>query len=57
MTSRQRVGLPFFGPALPLADVPEAWVDRTALYAGETVRRIDDIVSAREAVERLTSDG
>jgi hypothetical protein len=32
-------------------------VDRTALYAGETVRRITDVVSAREAVERLTSDG
>ena len=55
ITSWQRAGLPLFGPALPLANMPAASVERTALYAGETVRRIDDIVSAREAVARLTS--
>jgi nitronate monooxygenase len=54
MTSRQRVGRPFFGPALPVAGMPDASVERTALYAGETVGKIDDVVSAREAVARLT---
>lgn len=54
ITSWQRVGLPLFGPALPLASMPAESVERTALYAGETVARIDDIVPAREAVARLT---
>jgi nitronate monooxygenase len=54
MTSRQRVGVPLFGPALPLVGMPAASVEWTALYAGETVRRIDDIVSVRDAVQRLT---
>jgi hypothetical protein len=34
--------------------MPDAALDRTALYAGETARRIRDVVSAREAVDRLT---
>jgi NAD(P)H-dependent flavin oxidoreductase YrpB (nitropropane dioxygenase family) len=54
MTSRQRVGVPLFGPALPVAGMPDGWVERTALYAGETVRKINDVVSVREAVARLT---
>jgi NAD(P)H-dependent flavin oxidoreductase YrpB (nitropropane dioxygenase family) len=54
MTSLQRPGMPLFGPALPLAGMPESALDRTALYAGETVRKIDDVIPAREAVARLT---
>jgi nitronate monooxygenase len=57
MASWQRAAVPLFGPALPLVGMPAAAVDRTALYAGETVRKIDDIVSAQEAVARLTSSG
>jgi hypothetical protein len=34
--------------------MPEAAVDRTGLYAGETVGRLDDVVSAAEAVRLLT---
>lgn len=49
----QRPGLPLFSPALPLQGMPEAAVDRTGLYAGETVGRLDDVVSAAEAVRRL----
>lgn len=50
----QRPDLPFFSPALPLKGMAEAAVDRTGLYAGETVERLDDVVSAAEAVRRLT---
>lgn len=49
----QRPGLPLFSPAQPLAGMPESSVDRTALYAGETVDRLDDVVAAAEAVRRL----
>lgn len=54
MASWQRAAVPLFGPALPLIGMPAAAVERTALYAGETVRRIDDVVPAQEAVARLT---
>jgi nitronate monooxygenase len=50
----QRVGLPLFTPALPLAGMPEHTVDSTALYAGETASRLDDVIPAEEAVARLT---
>jgi NAD(P)H-dependent flavin oxidoreductase YrpB (nitropropane dioxygenase family) len=55
MASAQRVGMPVFRPALPLAGMPESVIERAALYAGETVRKIDDVVSAQHAVARLTS--
>jgi NAD(P)H-dependent flavin oxidoreductase YrpB (nitropropane dioxygenase family) len=45
--------LPFFTPALPLMGMPEDAVERSALYAGETVRRLRDIVTAEQAVARL----
>jgi NAD(P)H-dependent flavin oxidoreductase YrpB (nitropropane dioxygenase family) len=54
LSSAQRAGVPLFGPALPLVGMPDSLVDRTALYAGETARRIHDIVPASEAVARLT---
>jgi NAD(P)H-dependent flavin oxidoreductase YrpB (nitropropane dioxygenase family) len=56
MLSAQRAGLPLFGPALPLVGMPDSVVERAALYAGETARRIDDVITAREAVARLAGE-
>jgi NAD(P)H-dependent flavin oxidoreductase YrpB (nitropropane dioxygenase family) len=50
----QRVAVPLYTPALPLAGMDPALVDRSALYAGETIHRIHDIVPAAEAMARLT---
>lgn len=49
----QRSWLPFFSPAAPLAGVPEEWLDRAALYAGESALRIDAVVPAKTAVAEL----
>ena len=54
LAARQRVPLPLYGPSLPVVGMPEDAVERTALYAGETVAKISDVVSASEAVDRLT---
>jgi nitronate monooxygenase len=54
LVALQRPGLPFFTPALPLAGMPENTVDRAALYAGETTRRLHDVIPAAQAVARLT---
>lgn len=54
ISAMQRAGVPLFSPALPLAGMPRESVDRLALYAGETLHRIDDIVPAAEAVAQLT---
>ena len=53
MIKMQRAGVPFFTPALPLAGMPEASVDRSALYAGETLKRLQQVIPAEEAVARL----
>jgi nitronate monooxygenase len=44
----QRPGLPFYGPAAPLAGRPANLLDTGALYAGETVARINELRSAGE---------
>jgi NAD(P)H-dependent flavin oxidoreductase YrpB (nitropropane dioxygenase family) len=49
----QRPGLPLFTPALPLSGMPPDTIDRSALYAGETVSRLHDVIPAAEAVARL----
>jgi nitronate monooxygenase len=49
----QRPGIPIFSPAAPLRGMPERTVRSAALYAGETVGRIHEIVPAAEAVELL----
>lgn len=49
----QRPGLPFFTPALPLMGMSPDTVERSALYAGESARRLHDIVTAEQAVARL----
>jgi NAD(P)H-dependent flavin oxidoreductase YrpB (nitropropane dioxygenase family) len=53
IVSLQRVAVPLYTPALPLIGMDAAMVDRSALYAGETIHRIHDIVPAAEAVARL----
>lgn len=51
----QRPGMPFFSPGLPVVGMPDIGVDHSALYAGETIHRLHDVVPAAEAVARLTS--
>jgi NAD(P)H-dependent flavin oxidoreductase YrpB (nitropropane dioxygenase family) len=53
LAAMQRVGVPIFTPALPLAGTPAEALDRCALYAGETAVRMDEVVPAALAVERL----
>ncbi|HEX5225682.1 MAG TPA: nitronate monooxygenase [Solirubrobacteraceae bacterium] len=53
LAALQRPALPLFTPAVPLAGMPEASVDRCALYAGETVTRLGDVLSAASALEQL----
>jgi NAD(P)H-dependent flavin oxidoreductase YrpB (nitropropane dioxygenase family) len=54
LVALQRPGLPFFSPALPLSGMSPGTVESSALYAGETVSRLHDIISATQAVERLS---
>jgi nitronate monooxygenase len=46
--------LPVFSPLAPTTGMPDSMVDRTALYAGETVLRLTSVISAREAIGELT---
>ena len=48
--ARQRVGVPFFGPLPPQS---AAAADVSPLYAGETVRRISDVLAAGAIVRAL----
>jgi nitronate monooxygenase len=45
---------PLFTPLAPIAEMPDSWVDRAALYAGDTARRINEITSAEQAVRDLS---
>jgi NAD(P)H-dependent flavin oxidoreductase YrpB (nitropropane dioxygenase family) len=45
--------LPIFSPAALLEQMPTSWADRTALYAGESVLRMDSVIAARDAVAEL----
>jgi nitronate monooxygenase len=51
---RQRVGIPFFGPAAPLAGMDERLLDVAPLYAGECAREIDRVLPAATAVRQLS---
>jgi NAD(P)H-dependent flavin oxidoreductase YrpB (nitropropane dioxygenase family) len=53
LASVQRLGVPLYGPAPPLAGQPERLLDVTPLYAGACVRSITRIVPAAEAVRAL----
>jgi nitronate monooxygenase len=50
----QTPALPIFSPIAPTIGMPDRVVDRTALYAGETVLRMTSVISARQAVTDLT---
>lgn len=50
----QSPGLPLFTPAALLATMPDSWVERAALYAGETALRLHEITSAAQAVAALS---
>ena len=50
----QTPGLPMFSSIAPTIGMPDSVVDRTALYAGETVLRMTSVISARQAVTDLT---
>ncbi|POX91346.1 nitronate monooxygenase [Mycobacterium kansasii] len=52
----QSPGRPLFTPLPPVAGTPESWVERAALYAGETALRIGEITSAEQAVRDLTPE-
>jgi NAD(P)H-dependent flavin oxidoreductase YrpB (nitropropane dioxygenase family) len=54
LAGRQRAGIPLFTPALPVVGMPDKAADSTALYAGETVSRLHDIIPAAQAVAQLT---
>jgi nitronate monooxygenase len=54
LAGRQRPGIPLFTPALPVVGMPDQAADSTALYAGETVSRLHDIIPAAQAVAQLT---
>jgi len=53
MMALQHAAVPLYGPGLPLEGMPDASVDRTALYAGESARRMHDVVPAADALARL----
>ncbi|MGN6371720.1 MAG: nitronate monooxygenase [Solirubrobacteraceae bacterium] len=53
--TRQSVSLPLYGPASILRGMDERLVDVTPLYAGETVKRIDSVVPAADAVKALAN--
>jgi nitronate monooxygenase len=53
----QRLQIPFFGPLAPTADRPASLLETGALYAGESVARIDDVRPAAEVVRDLIRPG
>lgn len=53
LAATQRPSRPMFGPAAATADGPPNLIEAGPLYAGECVRRINDIRAASELVEEL----
>lgn len=53
--ARQSVSVPLYGPASILRGMDERLVEVTPLYAGETAKRIHEIVPAAEAVRQLAA--
>jgi nitronate monooxygenase len=49
----QRVGRPVFGPSPPHAGMPDHLVEASALYAGETALRIEELMPAAAVVGLL----
>lgn len=50
----QRAWLPLFSPLAPLAGIPDEWVERAALYAGDSALRMTEVLAAKQAVAALT---
>lgn len=53
VSGSQRPGMPLLGPAAPTTRDPDSLLDAGPLYAGETVRRIDQVRPAGEIVREL----
>jgi hypothetical protein len=53
----QSVGVPLFSPIAPTMGMPEAALDHTACYAGESALRMSSVTSAAEAVAELAAAG
>ncbi|BBX35936.1 oxidoreductase, 2-nitropropane dioxygenase family protein [Mycolicibacterium mageritense DSM 44476 = CIP 104973] len=53
LLSKQRPGLPFFTPAAPIKGMPTEWIERSALYAGDSGIRMTEVISAAQAVKQL----
>ena len=53
VAARQRPSLPIFTPAALIKQLPGSLAECTALYAGEHVARLRDIVSAEAVVQEL----
>ncbi|PPJ35805.1 nitronate monooxygenase [Nocardia nova] len=51
----QRPWLPLFSPIAPLEGEPAAWVDRAALYAGDSALRMNEVIPAKQAVAELAA--
>lgn len=51
----QRASLPIFTPAAPTKDVPDHWIERSALYGGDSAQRIRSVISAADALTSLRS--
>lgn len=51
----QRPALPIFTPAAPTRDVPGHWIERSALYGGDSALRMNSVVTAAEALSSLSS--
>jgi len=51
----QRPSLPVFTPAAPTRDVPAPWIERSALYGGDSALRMHSVLSAAEALDSLSS--
>jgi nitronate monooxygenase len=54
LARHQRPGMPLFTPALHVAGMPDRAAEHTALYAGESVSRMHEIIPAAQAVAQLT---
>jgi nitronate monooxygenase len=55
LAASQRPAMPLYGPAAPLAGGPASAVDASALYAGESVARIEDVRPAAELTRALAA--
>lgn len=52
----QRPWLPVFSPQPPLLGMPDRFLDAAPLYAGESARRIDQLLPASDAVAKLAGE-